>query len=148
MRFSLRVLVCALLALFTTGCPGSTLQVQAQAANAVATAANASLPILIAIYRQEGLDVIDAIKAAGGNADTARKSIDVVKAKWAKIWGSWAKLKDAESAWATAIEAGDESGIAVVALQQAYCALEAAWPASVPAMPVSFANCGGTTNAK
>lgn len=136
-----RVLVLVWLALVLCGCPGSTLQVQAQAANVVAAAANASLPVLVEAYRLEGMEAIDAVKAQGGTAEQARRAVDEVKARWAPIWLAWGKLKEAENQWATALEAGNESAGAVVALRAAYCELEACWPASVPAMPLSFAKC-------
>lgn len=125
---------CAILA----GCGLTGRQVQAQAATAIAQAANATLPILVERFRQQGLRAID-------KADTenkARAELARIDSEWAPIWKAWATLRVAQDAWATALEKGGDTAAALGALREAYCGLEAVWPKDIPAIPLGPVACG------
>ena len=130
-----------LLALLLTGCPDAALQIQAQTADAVAQAANTELPVLVAQFRQDGLDALALVEKQGGTADKAREELAKVEAKWAMVWKAWATLRVAHDAWATALESGAGYAAALDGLSKAYCGLLKLWPGQVPIVPLAPVLC-------
>jgi len=135
------LLVIVAVLLVVAGCGPTARQIQAQTADSVAEAANASLPILVQRYRDEGFRELERIKAAGGSADDARDAVDVVKAKWRPVWDAWEALRVAQDAWATALEEGGNTAGALVGLKKAYCGLQSVWPGDIPAVPLALLRC-------
>jgi len=119
------------------GCDAGALQIQAQTANAVASAANAGLPVLVERYKSEG-DA--AIERAATRAE-AETGVAAVKERWAPVWAAWEALRVAEDGWAVAIEQGGDLGAAIQGLSVAYCGLVAVWPEDIPAIPLSPLRC-------
>jgi len=124
-----------------SGCPDGALQIQAQTANAVAHAANAVMPVLVAQYRQDGLEAIQAVKEAGGTADDARAAIAAVKTKWEPVLRAWESLRVAQDTWATVLEAGGDTAAALAGLHVAYCGLQKVWPEDIPVVPLALVRC-------
>ena len=112
-------------------------QIQAQTANAVASGANAALPMLVDKYRQEGNR---AIEKAASRPD-AEAALSAIKAKWKPVWDAWEVLRVAEDAWATALELGGDTTGALVGLKKAYCGLQGVWPDDVPVVPLAPLKC-------
>lgn len=139
--FTAKALVLLALVLSQVGCPDWVRQAQIQTANSVAQAANATLPMLVETYRQEGLAAIESVKDKGGTADDARKAIESVKTKWQPIWEAWAALRIAEDAWAKALEEDKDTTAALVGVRTAYCGFMARWPGSVPVIPLAPVIC-------
>jgi len=125
------------------GCGVSGIQIQAHVADSIAETANASLPILVSRYRQDGLDVLKGVKVAGGNQDDGRAAIDKVKARWEPVWQAWELLRIAQDAWATSLETGVGSDAALLKLKKAFCGLQEVWPKelALPLSPFSIAGC-------
>jgi hypothetical protein len=82
------IIFCILLAVLS----GCSAQQQATAAAAVATSMNASLPLLIETYKQEGLD---AIRRAPDRA-TAEAELAEIEGRWRPVWVAWDALASAE----------------------------------------------------
>lgn len=132
-----------LLVLFVlaAACNNAGLQIQAHAADSVAEASNAALPILVQRYRDEGFRELEQVKADGGTVSDARRAIERVKANWAPIWSAWEMLAVAQDGWATTIESGGDQAVALAELKRAYCGLRAVWPEDIPAVPLSLLRC-------
>jgi hypothetical protein len=140
---TIRAIFVLVLALLVAACDLSALQIQVQTANALATAANTALPMLVERYRQEGIKAIE--KAT--TKDEAEKAVAEVKVKWQPVWKAWETLRVAEDTWAKAIEARGEPGAALKSLSEAYCQLVVVWPGEIPALPLAPVRCStvGTT---
>lgn len=135
------VLFVFMMAMLTQGCVDPARQIQAQAANSVAQAANAALPILIERYRQDGFRALDKLKASGGTAKDVPATLEAVKAKWAPVWDAWKALVVAQDAWADALEAGGDTAASLEVLKGAYCGLRGVWPKDIPAVPLAPLKC-------
>jgi hypothetical protein len=123
------------------GCLSEAPATQPQVATVVATGANAALPILIAAYRQQGLD---AIQKAPDRA-SANVQLAAVEAEWEPVWKVWKMLEVADVAWVKSIEAhGDTAAIEAV-VKTAFCDLLKVWPKSVPAKPIVPLVCPGVS---
>jgi hypothetical protein len=129
-----------LLALLLAGCSATGLQIQARTADAIAMGANAGLPTLIGQYREEGRAVI----AAATTREEAEQKVAEVKQRWRPVWTAWEALRAAQDAWATALEHGGDLAGVLATMKVAYCGLRAAWPASVPALPLVPIQCEGS----
>ncbi len=140
LKYAIVVMVISLVTALS-GCGNAALQIQVQAANGVATAANAGLPILIERYDQEGIDAIMAVKKVGGTKDDSRAAAATVKAKWDPVWRAWETLKVAQDAWAGALESGGDTSAALGQLKGAYCGLKEVWPKEIPAVPLGPMKC-------
>ncbi len=130
-----------LLLLFCS-CTPSALQVQAQTADAIAKASNAGLPSLVAEYKDQGDEQIDAAAAKPGATEGgAWLAVEGVKKKWEVVWKAWETLSAAHDAWSTAVERGGETSETLGALRAAYCKLLGVWPEEIPAIPLSPVVC-------
>jgi hypothetical protein len=130
------VIVVGLVAMLT-GCPDSARQIQVQAANSLATAANTALPMLVERYRQEGLQVVAAAKTR----EEAEVGVAQVKLKWAPVWKAWGALALAEGLWADALEKDIDTSTVILELKTAYCALLKVFPEDIPALPLVLLTC-------
>lgn len=106
-------------------------------AQALATAANALLPILIDAMEQEGNIAID--KAS--SRQEAEDALAAIEKSWEPIWEKWKLLVVAQDAWARTIEGGGDTTEALAALKKAYCGLMAIYPKSIPAAPIGLVTC-------
>ena len=131
------VFLFVLISFFGLGCDITGRQIQARTANAVASAANSALPLLVERYQREGEQAI----ASASDRSTAEAEISAIKKRWAPIWKAWETLRVAEDAWATSIENGGDLGAALPALKAAYCDLLKVWPSQIPAIPISLVRC-------
>lgn len=141
MALGLWLLMIALHLVVAGGCNQTVMQVQAQTATAVASAANAALPVLVERYRREGIEIVLAVKQRGGTADEARDLLQGLKDRWAPVWEAWEGLRIAQDAWADSIEGGGSPAAAAAALKDAYCGLMLVWPEDIPAVPLAPLSC-------
>lgn len=112
------------LALLLVACPlrgGTMVRGQAVAAQHMATAANAGLPLLREGYAAEGLQCVeDAV-----DEDEARECIAGVRRRWAPVWRAWDAWSGAHDAWASSLEAGYPGDQSILrGLGSLYCSLE------------------------
>lgn len=148
-----------LVALLASTCNPSALQIQARLANSVAVAGNRILPLLLDVYRAEGLQIIEQARAGGLSRSDAEARLQAHVLTWRAVWGecdegtgacqggAWPSLRAAHDAWAASLErqiAGEPLDLAAVTrhaseLRNAYCQLRASVPqahrASVPQLP-------------
>jgi len=139
MKRLLWVLLLALTVLLC-GCENAN-QVQAQTANGIAQAANASLPILLQRMQEEGIAELKAVLARGGDREDAEAAAARVDAAWEPIWKAWDALRVAQGRWAAVIEEGGDLTSALSEMVGAYCDFKAIWPGSIPAMPLAPLRC-------
>ncbi len=121
----------ALLAIAAVACSPSTRTLQIQTANAVATAANAAGPLIVAEYQKEGDACID-------NAATmlvADVCLTKLESKWVHVRLGWGHMRQAQADWADALKKSDPK-IAdyMTYMTQAFCALRQDVP-TLPAVP-------------
>ena len=135
------LLLVVLSSLVLCGCPDYALQVQAQTANAIAQGANTELPVLVAQFKQDGIEAMTVVKTNGGTADQARAELARIEVKWANVWKGWDALRAAHDAWATALEKGGDYAAALLGLSKAYCAFMILWPQAVPIVPLAPVLC-------
>jgi hypothetical protein len=111
-------------------------------ANLVVKFANDSSPVLLQMYRQEGIDALDSVACDAGvdECDKATKTaLDAVDARWAKIWDAWDALAVARDDY----EAVQKTGRVPDAqqLERTYCAFMALIPnkylKQLPVLPVT-----------
>ena len=141
MPLTLLLVVATMLMSSVFGCTDSALQVQAQVANGVAQAANAGLPLLVDRYRNQGFSEMEAVKGRGGTEEEARAAIARVEAEWDPVWKAWDTLQLAQNKWATVIETGGNTLVALAQLKDAYCKLRLVWPKGLPAIPLAPLRC-------
>lgn len=110
-----------LLLVLLAACTPTELQVQAATADAIATATNAALPVLVAAYERQGDDAIES----AANVDSAALALDAVRAEWAPVWRAVDAFRAAHDAWATALERGQVDLVTAGKVRDAYCALRA-----------------------
>lgn len=137
----------ALLVLFLVAacadCSGAPTQAQtAQAQNAavagaVASAANAALPVLAAAMEAEGDRVIERSESRV----EAELGLQAVENRWAPVWEAWRLLVIAQDAYATGVEAGEDTAAHLANLKARYCDLRALWPAKIPGVPLGLVTC-------
>ena len=136
MKYLVVLMYCFCL-LFLVGCPQID-QVQVQTANSIAMAANASLPILVSEYRQQGVTEINLSKTE----EEATRRVLVVEQKWQPVWKAWETLRLAHDVWAEVLEARGDALAALLAFKNAYCGLMKTWPAEIRAIPMAGIVCG------
>ena len=136
MRFIVALMYCFCL-LFLVGCPKFD-EIQVQAANSVAIAANASLPVLVSEYKQQGVTEINLSKTE----EEATKRVLVIEQKWHPVWMAWEALRLAHDTWSTILESGGDTLSAFLAIKSAYCSLVKAWPEEIRAIPMAGIPCG------
>lgn len=138
----LLVLFAAILSLVMTGCPGfwSVVQdpIDVAAANGVADVANASLPMMVELFNQDGYRAIEKAKTK----EEATAAIVVVEAKWKPVWQAWHTLKIAHDAWVNVINSDGDTTEVLSALKDAYCGLLDVWPKQIPVVPMGAFSCG------
>jgi hypothetical protein len=122
--------------LFLVGCPKFD-QIQVQAANSVAIASNAALPVLVAEYKQQGVTEINLSKTE----EEATKRVLVIEQKWHPVWMAWEVLRTAHDTWSTILESGGDTLSSFLAIKNAYCGLIKIWPAEIRAIPMAGIVC-------
>ena len=109
----------------------------AAVAGAIASGANAALPVLAeAMEREEMLE----IEKADSRAE-AERAIGKVEARWAPVWEAWRLLVIAQDGYATAIEAKEDAAAHLANMKARYCELRALWPTRIPAVPLGLVAC-------
>lgn len=129
------------LSLLVVSCTTQGMSIQAYTADSVAAAANASLPVLIEEYRQEGYRAIDKAETE----HDARMSTANIMDQWRPVWAAWRTLKDTQEAYATVIENGGDVIPAINKLRTAYCSFMDIWPASIPIKPIATITCSDSS---
>ena len=148
-----------LVVLLSSTCNPSALQVQARLANSVAIAGNRVLPLLIDVYRADGLRIIEHARATGLPRFDAERRLQEHVHEWQAVWGecddgtgmcdggAWPSLRAAHDAWASSLERqieGQPLDLAATTrhaseLRTAYCHLRASVPTthreSIPQLP-------------
>jgi hypothetical protein len=133
--------VLLVMAMSLLGCNDAALQIQARTADGIAQAANASLPMLVERWRQQGFDALEEVLRRKGSREEAEAAVAAVEAEWAPVWKAWDTLQIAQDHWATAIESGGDLGVALTEMVAAYCEFRAVWPKYIPAMPLAPLRC-------
>lgn len=126
--------------LLVASCTHSITSIQAKTADSLAISANVALPVLIQVYREQGNVAIDNAKTE----QEARVAIAKIEAQWMPVWDAWRVLKSAHESYATILESGGDSAVALHELRVAYCSLIHVWPQDVPISPIAAISCNTT----
>jgi hypothetical protein len=130
----------------------TTLQAEARVASTIADVANAGLPVLSAAYtsalsnaiRQAALDE-DAAAAKEHRPTNRGPAMDAAESRvvhqWDVVWAFWAAFRAAHTAWATAIEAGQDGKAEEQQMRETYCALGSVVPDSARSMLSAVVSC-------
>lgn len=122
-----------ILALLLSACAASQQEAQGPMAAVVAVSANEVFPVLRDTYVAAGEKAV----AEATNVEDAHARVQAVKAKWRPIWEAWDAFAESHDLWRQALLDGDSPRILEMAKEarEAYCALAAAAPIELPAMP-------------
>jgi len=106
---------------------------RAPAASIVAIAANDVVKILQAEYVRQG----EAEIARSHSIEEARERLLALEKRWQQLLRAWDAFAEAHSLWRLAVQASDAASVLAAAgqAQRAYCAVVAASPVELPAMP-------------
>lgn len=113
----------------------------ARAANALAVASNAALPLVVELYKAEQLEQLDAGGPDAGEIETRNRVIEV-RHQWGPVWMAWEAYRVAFSIYADALDRGDSDGAAdgLERMRLTACAFRHAVPhdlaPKLPALPV------------
>lgn len=120
-----------LLFLALVSCSPSARNIQVQTANAVAVAANAAAPLIVAAYKKEGVACIDDSPTLV-EADACLTKLEF---KYGKVRIAWMGMRRAQLEWSEALERSDAKiSDYMVSMEHAYCDLSKELP-SVPKVP-------------
>lgn len=100
-----------------SGCSPTTAQI-------LVKVANASNPLLLEAYRQEGLAALDSVKCEQGPTicdEATQTALAAVDARWAPVWAAWDAFVAARDIYSATQEYGQEPDIKD--LQRTYCDL-------------------------
>ncbi len=120
------------------GCGYNARQIQAQTAAAIASSANAALPLLVDRYESEGADIV----ARATTRQEAEEHLAEWKDAWEPVWTAWELLRVAQESWAVALETDEDAALRSIAgVHSAYCGLLELWPEDLPAIPLAPLSC-------
>lgn len=109
----------------------------AAVASAIASGANAALPVLAEAMERQGMLEIEKAESRA----EAERALEEVEARWAPVWEAWRLLVIAQDAYATAVESGEDTAAHLGNLKARYCELRALWPDKIPGVPLGLVVC-------
>lgn len=133
----------ALMLVACSDCSGAPTQAEtaraqhAAIASAVASAANAALPVLAAAMERDGMLQIEKAESRA----EAERALEEVEERWKPVWEAWRLLVVAQDAYATAVESGENTLAHLENLKARYCDLKALWPSKIPGVPLGLVVC-------
>jgi murein L,D-transpeptidase YcbB/YkuD len=114
---------------------------QKLAAAALAKAGNEALPLLVAEYQRQGLEIV----AASATEAEAHSAVAENDKRWQLIWQAHHALELAQGQWADALESGLDPTAALGAIEAAWCVLQTRWPKQVSPLPMTLLGCQGAS---
>ena len=109
----------------------------AAVAGAIASGANAALPVLAQAMERDGMLRIEKAESRA----EAERALEQVEEHWAPVWEAWRLLVIAQDAYATAIESGEDTTAHLANLKARYCELRSLWPDKIPGVPLGLVTC-------